>query len=73
MPARAALANEVERDATRTHDGRNAALGLRLIKPGPLPRQLGRTFDRAEAIRLRADNTGGSTKPEDVGGCGRPC
>jgi hypothetical protein len=60
MPARAALAKEAEPDATRTHDGRNAAFGLRLVRPGRLRRELRRMLNRAEPIRLLADDTGGS-------------
>jgi len=50
--ARAALASEAEPEATRTHNGLIAAFGLRLIKTGRLPKELGRMLNRAEEVRL---------------------
>lgn len=64
--ARAGLASETE--ATRSYNGLIAAFGLQLVKPGRLPRELGRMLNRAEEIRLLADCTGGSVEPEDAGG-----
>lgn len=64
--ARAALANEVEPETTKTHGGLIAAFGLQLVKPGRLPKALGRTLNRAEEVRLLADYTGGSVESADA-------
>jgi uncharacterized protein (UPF0332 family) len=64
--ARAALASEAEPEATRTHSGLIAAFGLRLIKTGRLPKELGRMLNRAEEVRLLADYTGGAVEPQDA-------
>lgn len=42
----------------RTHSGLIAAFGLRLIKTGFLPVELGRILNRAAELRLAADYTG---------------
>ena len=64
--ARAALASEVESETTKTHSGLIAAFGLQLVKPGRLPRELGRMLNRAEDVRLLADYTGGSVEPAEA-------
>jgi uncharacterized protein (UPF0332 family) len=64
--ARAALVNEVEPETTKTHSGLIAAFGLQLVKPGRLPKELGRMLNRAEEVRLLADYTGGSVEPADA-------
>jgi uncharacterized protein (UPF0332 family) len=64
--ARAALASEAEPEATRTHNGLIAAFGLRLIKTGRLPKELGRMLNRAEEVRLLADYMGGAVEPLDA-------
>jgi uncharacterized protein (UPF0332 family) len=64
--ARAALASETEPEATRTHNGLIAAFGLRLIKTGRLPKELGRMRNRAEEVRLLADYMGGAVEPQDA-------
>ena len=64
--ARAALANEVQPETTKTHGGLIAAFGLRLVKPGRLPKELGRMLNRAEEVRLLADYTGGAVEPADA-------
>ena len=64
--ARAALASEAEPEATRTHNGLIAAFGLRLIKRGRLPKELGRMLNRAEEVRLLADYTGGAVEKQDA-------
>lgn len=64
--ARAALANEVEPETTKTHGGLIAAFGLQLVKPGRLPKALGRMLNRAEEVRLLADYTGGSVESADA-------
>lgn len=63
---RAALASEAEPETTRTHSGLIAAFGLQLVKPGRLPKELGRMLNRAEEVRLLADYTGGSVEPADA-------
>lgn len=60
--ARAALANAAEPETTKTHGGLIAAFGLQLVKPGRLPKALGRMLNRAEEVRLLADYTGGSVE-----------
>jgi uncharacterized protein (UPF0332 family) len=64
--ARAALANEVQPETSKTHGGLIAAFGLQLVKPGRLPKALGRMLNRAEEVRLLADYTGGSVEPADA-------
>ncbi|MEA3644056.1 MAG: HEPN domain-containing protein [Lamprobacter sp.] len=64
--ARAALANAVEPETTKTHRGLIAAFGLQLVKPGRLPKELGRLLNRAEDVRLLADYTGDSVEPGDA-------
>ena len=64
--ARAALASEVEPETTKTHGGLIAAFGPQLVKPGRLPKELGRMLNRAEEVRLLADYTGGSVEPGDA-------
>jgi len=64
--ARAALADETPPEPARTHNGLIAAFGLRLIKTGRLPRELGRMLNRAEEVRLLADYTGGAVEPQDA-------
>jgi len=64
--ARAALAGEPSAEATRTHNGLIAAFGLRLVKTGRLPKELGRMLNRAEEVRLLADYTGGVVERQDA-------
>jgi len=64
--ARAALASEADPEASRTHNGLIAAFGLRLIRTGRLPKELGRMLNRAEEVRLLADYTGGAVEPQDA-------
>jgi uncharacterized protein (UPF0332 family) len=67
--ARAALsttASDDEADAIRTHHGLIAAFGLRLVKPGLLPRALGRLLNRGEEARLLADYTGAAIERADA-------
>lgn len=64
--ARAALSDEDTPETTRTHGGLIAAFGLQLVKPGRLPRELGRMLNRAEEVRLLADYTGGSVEPAEA-------
>ena len=64
--ARAALSGEDTAETTRTHGGLIAAFGLQLVKPGRLPKELGRMLNRAEEVRLLADYTGGSVEPAEA-------
>jgi len=64
--ARAALASETSPEATRAHNGLIAAFGLRLVKTGRLPKELGRVLNRAEEVRLLADYTGGVVERQDA-------
>lgn len=64
--ARGALASEDAPETTRTHNGLIAAFGLQLVKPGRLPKELGRMLNRAEEVRLMADYTGGSVEQVDA-------
>lgn len=67
--ARAALvatnANVVP-SSSKTHSGLITAFGLRLVKPGLVPKELGRTLNRAEEVRLVADYRDDTVSPEDV-------
>ncbi len=59
--ARAALIGcgvPVEQAAVKTHSGLIAAFGLRLVKTGRLPVDLGKALNRASEVRLAADYTG---------------
>jgi uncharacterized protein (UPF0332 family) len=40
--------------------------GLQLVRPGRLPKALGRMLNRAEEVRLLADYIGGSVEPADA-------
>lgn len=64
--ARAALFNHAVPETPKTHNGLIAAFGLTLIKPGRLPKELGRMLNRAEDVRLLADYTGGSVETADA-------
>mgnify|MGYP006271491409 CR=1 FL=1 len=64
--ARAALASETSPEAARTHNALIAAFGLRLVKTGRLPKELGRMLNRAEEVRLLADYTGGVVERQDA-------
>ena len=64
--ARAALSAEDAPETPKTHGGLIAAFGLQLVKPGRLPRELGRMLNRAEEVRLLADYTGGSVEPAEA-------
>ena len=64
--ARAALASADTPETSKTHNGLIAAFGLQLVKPGRLPKELGRMLNRAEEVRLLADYTGGSVEAADA-------
>jgi uncharacterized protein (UPF0332 family) len=50
---------DAEMAKVRTHSGLITAFGLRLVKTGRLPVELGRALNRASELRLAADYTGG--------------
>jgi uncharacterized protein (UPF0332 family) len=58
--ARASLlsAGVSEGDLPRTHNGVIAAFGQHAVKTGRVDPALGRSFNEAEVLRLRADYTG---------------
>lgn len=69
--ARAALICKVPEaepaDASRTHSGLIAAFGLRLVKSGPVSRELGRSLNRAHELRQIADYAGMQVDISDAG------
>ncbi|MDB5824420.1 MAG: hypothetical protein JWR21_3124 [Herminiimonas sp.] len=58
--AHAALMSEHQDDykVTKTHSGLIAAFGMHIVATGKLPRELGRTLNEVEQVRLLADYTG---------------
>lgn len=48
----------VPETSTKTHRGLIGAFGLHLVQTGRVPRQLGRSLNEVEQIRLLADYTG---------------
>jgi uncharacterized protein (UPF0332 family) len=48
----------------KTHAGLISAFSLQLVKPGILPTDLGKNFNRAAEIRFIADYTGDEVAPE---------
>jgi uncharacterized protein (UPF0332 family) len=47
-----------EFETVRTHSGLISAFSLRLVKPGLVPVELGKAFNKAEELRLVADYKG---------------
>lgn len=64
--ALSALSIQDMANAAKTHNGLIAAFGLQLIKPGQIPKELGKMLNRAEEVRLLADYTGGSVELTDA-------
>ncbi len=67
--ARAALLASnasVPPEIARTHSGLIGAFGLHLIKPGVIPRDLGRLLNQAYEIRQTADYSGEAVELEDA-------
>ncbi len=65
--AHAALGQHGQEDNpahTRTHAGLIAVFGQRLVKPGLLGAELGRSLNQVEQLRLLADYTGDLIDPE---------
>ena len=66
--ARAALLASnapVPPEIAKTHSGLIAAFSLHLVKPGLIPIELGRSFNKAEDLRLVADYRGDAISAED--------
>ena len=66
--ARAALLASkalVPPEIAKTHSGLIAAFSLHLVKPGLFPVELGRSFNKAEDLRLVADYKGDPISAED--------
>ena len=57
--AHAALlaAHKADYKATKTHSGLIAAFGLHIVSANKITRELGRTFNEVEQLRLLADYT----------------
>jgi uncharacterized protein (UPF0332 family) len=65
--ARAALiAVEAPDMGGKTHSGLIAAFGLHLVKNGPLPVELGRSFNHVEHVRVIADYRDEAVSAGDV-------
>lgn len=60
---------ENEPTAIKTHSGLISAFGLRLVKPGILPVELGKAMNRVAEIRLIADYTGKEVDAETAAWC----
>lgn len=50
--------NRLDYKATKTHNGLIAQFGLHIVASGKIPRELGRTLNEVEQLRLLADYTG---------------
>ena len=67
--ARAALIASkapVPPEIAKTHSGLIAAFSLHLVKPGLFPVELGRSFNKAEDLRLMADYKGDPIGADDA-------
>lgn len=67
--ARAALIaakSPVPPEIAKTHSGLIAAFSLHLVKTDLFPKELGRSFNKAEDLRLVADYKGDPISPEDA-------
>jgi uncharacterized protein (UPF0332 family) len=67
--ARAALIASkapVPPEIAKTHSGLIAAFSLHLVKPGLFPVELGKSFNKAEDLRLMADYKGDPISAEDA-------
>ena len=53
-------------EIAKTHSGLIAALSLHLVKPGLFPVELGRSFNKAEDLRLMADYKSDPISAEDA-------
>lgn len=50
--------NKADYKVTKTHSGLIAAFGLHIVSTNKISRELGRTFNEVEQLRLLADYTG---------------
>ncbi len=66
--AHAALLAENKADfkITKSHSGLIAAFGLHIVSPNKISRDLGRSFNEVEQLRLLADYTGEEITSEQV-------
>lgn len=67
--ARAALMAtdaQAEAQTARTHSGLISAFGLRLVKSGHVPAEMGRILNRAQECRLVADYSGDLLEEDDA-------
>jgi uncharacterized protein (UPF0332 family) len=62
----AARAAPVPPEIAKTHSGLIAAFSLHLVKTDLFPKELGRSFNKAEDLRLVADYKGDPISPEDA-------
>lgn len=49
---------QIDYKTTKTHSGLIAAFGLHLVRTDKIPRELGRSLNEVEQVRLLADYTG---------------
>jgi uncharacterized protein (UPF0332 family) len=56
----------VHAEEIRSHSGLIAAFSLHFVKPGRVPIELGRAFNKAEELRIVADYRGDSVDTERV-------
>jgi uncharacterized protein (UPF0332 family) len=49
----------IEAEQARTHSGLISAFGQYVVKAGLLPAKLGKSLNRADEVRLLADDSGG--------------
>lgn len=56
----------IREEVARTHSGLIGAFGERLVKTGRVSKDMGRTLNRAEEIRLIADYKGDSVEVQDA-------
>ena len=53
-------------EVAKTHSGLISAFSLHLVKPGKFPVELGKSFNKAEDLRLIADYKGDPLEVEDA-------
>lgn len=53
-------------EVAKTHSGLISAFSLHLVKPGTFPLELGRSFNKAEDLRLIADYKGDPLAADDA-------
>lgn len=53
-------------EVAKTHSGLISAFSLHLVKPGAFPMELGKSFNKAEDLRLIADYKGDPLEAQDA-------